>query len=71
MSPENSTALFSRLADRASPDARLAYWNMMVPRRGSEYLPQRLRMLEELSRQLHLADKTFFYRDFVVDTVSA
>lgn len=71
MSPENSTALFSRLADRASSDARLAYWNMMVPRRGSEYLPQRLRMLEELSRQLHLADKTFFYRDFVVDTVSA
>ena len=69
MSPENATTLFSRLADRSAERARLAYWNMMVPRRGSEYLPQRLRMLSELSRELFLADKTFFYRDFVVDEV--
>ena len=69
MSPENATTLFSRLADRSADRARLAYWNMMVPRRGSEYLPQRLRMLTELSSELFLADKTFFYRDFVVDEV--
>ena len=43
----------------------------MVPRRGSEYLPQRLRLLTELSRELFLADKTFFYRDFIVDEVLA
>ncbi len=69
MSAENATALFSRLADRSHPEARLAYWNMMVPRRGSEYLPHRLQLLPELSRALFLADKTFFYRDFVVDRV--
>jgi S-adenosylmethionine-diacylglycerol 3-amino-3-carboxypropyl transferase len=69
MSQENATTLFARLADRSLPRARLAYWNMMVPRRGSEYLPQRLRLLQELSRELFLADKTFFYRDYIVDEV--
>jgi S-adenosylmethionine-diacylglycerol 3-amino-3-carboxypropyl transferase len=71
MSPENATALFTRLADQSAPGARLAYWNMMVPRHGAEYLPQRLRTLTELSHTLFLADKTFFYRDFVVDEVAS
>jgi S-adenosylmethionine-diacylglycerol 3-amino-3-carboxypropyl transferase len=71
MSPENATTLFERLADQSAPRARLAYWNMMVPRHGARYLPQRLRQLSELSRELFLADKTFFYRDFVVDEVIA
>jgi S-adenosylmethionine-diacylglycerol 3-amino-3-carboxypropyl transferase len=69
MSPENATALFSRLVDGSRPGARLANWNMMVPRHGAEYLPKRLRALTELSRRLFLADKTFFYRDFVVEEV--
>ena len=71
MSQENATALFAKLADHSSSGARLAYWNMMVPRHGSEYLPGRLRALPELSKRLFLADKTFFYRDFVVDEVIA
>jgi S-adenosylmethionine-diacylglycerol 3-amino-3-carboxypropyl transferase len=69
MSTENATALFQRLADAARPGARLAYWNMMVPRRASELLPDRVRRLDALSRRLFLADKAFFYRDFVVDEV--
>lgn len=69
MSPENATALFQRLADAANPGARLAYWNMMVPRRASELLPDRYRRLDDLSRRLFLEDKAFFYRDFVVDEV--
>ena len=69
MSPENASALFQRLAESARPGARLAYWNMMVPRRASERLPSRYRWLEELSRRLFVEDKAFFYRDFVVDEV--
>jgi S-adenosylmethionine-diacylglycerol 3-amino-3-carboxypropyl transferase len=69
MSAENATALFQRLADAASPGARLAYWNMMVPRRASELLPDRYQRLGDLSRRLFLEDKAFFYRDFVVDEV--
>jgi len=71
MSPENATALLARLCDAARPGARLAYWNMMVPRHGAEYLPARLRALPELSRRLFLQDKAFFYRDFVVEEVVA
>jgi S-adenosylmethionine-diacylglycerol 3-amino-3-carboxypropyl transferase len=69
MSAENATALFGRLADVARPGARLAYWNMMVPRRASELLPGRYRRLDDLSRRLFLEDKAFFYRDFVVEAV--
>jgi len=71
MSQENATALLTRLIDNAPAGARLAYWNMMVPRHGAEYLPRRLRALPELSQRLFLADKTFFYRDFVVEEVVA
>ena len=69
MSEENATALFLRIAEAARPEARLAYWNMMVPRRASELLPDRFRHLGDLSRRLFLEDKAFFYRDFVVDEV--
>ena len=69
MSEENATALFGRIADSARPGARLAYWNMMVPRRASDLLPSRYRHLGELSRRLFLEDKAFFYRDFVVEEV--
>jgi S-adenosylmethionine-diacylglycerol 3-amino-3-carboxypropyl transferase len=71
MSEEGATALLSRLADAARPGARFVYWNMMVPRHGSTYLPRRLRALPELSRRLFLADKAFFYRDIVVNEVLA
>jgi len=71
VSAPNATALLDRLCDAAAPGARLAYWNLLVPRRGAEYLPRRLRPLAELSRRLHDADKTFFYGDFVLEEVVA
>ena len=71
MSPTNATDLLSCLAGMAHPGARIAYWNMMVPRQGATMLPAKLRALPELSRRLHLADKAFFYRDFFVDEVIA
>jgi S-adenosylmethionine-diacylglycerol 3-amino-3-carboxypropyl transferase len=71
MSEVNAAALLSNLADVSRPGARFAYWNMMVPRRGSALVPRRLRGLDELSRRLFLADKAFFYRDFLVDEVIA
>jgi len=71
MSEENARNLLSKLAGVANPGARLAYWNMMVPRRGAELVPERLCHLGELSRRLFLADKAFFYRAFLVDEVIA
>jgi S-adenosylmethionine-diacylglycerol 3-amino-3-carboxypropyl transferase len=69
LSPERTRALLERLADRARPGARLAYWNMMVDRRGTEYLPERLRALPDVAEPLFLADKGFFYRGFIVEEV--
>jgi len=69
LSAENAAALLGRLADVSRPGARLAYWNMMVPRHGAAYLPGRLRACAGLSRRLFREDKAFFYRDFVVEEV--
>ncbi|AHG89352.1 Protein of unknown function DUF3419 [Gemmatirosa kalamazoonensis] len=70
VSVPNATALLERLCDAATPGARLAYWNLLVPRHGAEYLPRRLRALPD-ARRLHDADKTFFYGDFVLEEVVA
>lgn len=69
ISVENTKTLLGQLLDAGVPGGRVAYWNMMVPRHGAEYLPQRLRALPELSRGLFLKDKAFFYRDFVVEEI--
>lgn len=69
ISADNTRALLERLLAVAPVGARLAYWNMMVPRRGAEYLPDRLRPLRERSASLFHDDKAFFYRDFVLEEV--
>ena len=46
---------------------RMAYWNLMVPRRISGLLPERAQYLKELSLELSERDKGFFYNQFIVD----
>ncbi len=70
MSAEEAASLLGRLCDVARPGARFVYWNMMVPRHGAAYLPNRLRALTGLSRALAERDRAFFYRDFVVEEVT-
>ena len=67
MSEENSDALLGRLVGCASAGGRLAYWNMLAPRQSPAGLP--VRFLEELSGRLHLRDRAFFYKRFVVEEV--
>jgi S-adenosylmethionine-diacylglycerol 3-amino-3-carboxypropyl transferase len=69
MSPERSAQLLARLADAGRPGARLAYWNMLVPRSRPEALAGRLQPLRELAARLHEQDKAFFYSAFVVEEV--
>ncbi|ESQ75496.1 DUF3419 family protein [Asticcacaulis sp. AC402] len=66
MSEDNFLATMRGLIDMSADGARLAYWNMMVPRRASRHLPQ-LDYDAAASKALHDADKAFFYRDFVVE----
>jgi S-adenosylmethionine-diacylglycerol 3-amino-3-carboxypropyl transferase len=55
------------LTETAAPQARLAYWNMMVPRHGHKLVPDKLRYLEPLSQELDRRDQAFFYGDFIVE----
>jgi S-adenosylmethionine-diacylglycerol 3-amino-3-carboxypropyl transferase len=46
---------------------RLAYWNMLVPRRRPESLAERLQSLDEVAEALHRSDRAFFYSAFRVE----
>lgn len=69
MSAENYEALLKRLIAAANPGARLAYWNMLAPRRCPPSLSSHLKSLDELAGRLYAQDKAFFYRDFIVEEV--
>jgi S-adenosylmethionine-diacylglycerol 3-amino-3-carboxypropyl transferase len=71
LSPEASDAVFADVARCARPGARVAYWNMMAPRRRPEALAGRLRPLEDESRRFHSRAATFFYGAFEVDQAEA
>lgn len=61
--------LLARLAEVGRPGGRLAYWNLLAPRRRPASLADRLRPLDGLARALHAVDKAPFYGAFVVEEV--
>ncbi len=63
--------MLDRLAVAGRRGGRLAYWNMLAPRRRPDSHADRLRPLDDLARRLHAQDKAFFYSDFVVEEVLA
>lgn len=67
MSADQSTALLKVLVAAARPKSRLAYWNMLAPRRAPESLRDQIQPLTELATSLHARDKAFFYSAFVVE----
>ena len=50
-------------------NAKFCYWNMMVTRKISDILPQNFEYKEDLSKELYLKDRAFFYKDFIIDMV--
>jgi S-adenosylmethionine-diacylglycerol 3-amino-3-carboxypropyl transferase len=71
LSEAESDAAFEAIARVGAPSARLAYWNMLVPRHRPEVLANRILALPERSAELHQAARTFFYTDFVVEELTA
>ncbi len=59
--------IYGILLDCAAPGARLAYWNMMVPRRAPEKYKSRILSDAGINQTLHEEDKTFFYSRFVAE----
>mgnify|MGYP002781041152 CR=1 FL=1 len=69
MSEDNYKVLLEHLVAAASSGARLAYWNMLVPRQRPEVMAEQLRSLSDCAKTLHLQDKAFFYSRFVLEEV--
>lgn len=69
MNEANYHALLDRLVRASRPGGRLAYWNMLAPRRRPESMAEKLRPVEPLATQLFNRDRAFFYSAFVVEAV--
>ncbi|MBO9617099.1 MAG: DUF3419 family protein [Dyadobacter sp.] len=59
----------SALVTGTEQDGRLAYWNLMVPRRISQILPENVKYIHTEAERLTAIDKGFFYKGFIVDQV--
>jgi S-adenosylmethionine-diacylglycerol 3-amino-3-carboxypropyl transferase len=71
MSPENTERILRAILAKARPGARLAYWNMLVPRSRPDSLAARLRPLDSEAAALHARDQAWFYSRFVLEEVTA
>ncbi len=69
MDEDAGARLYGHLLDHARPGARLAYWNMLVPRSCPAAFRDRVTPLDELAASLFAVDRAFFYSAFHVDAV--
>jgi S-adenosylmethionine-diacylglycerol 3-amino-3-carboxypropyl transferase len=69
ISSESYERLLRLLVRAANPNARLAYWNLLVPRSRPESLRELLNPLKDISEALFARDKAFMYGAFVVEEV--
>ncbi len=69
MSPDVFETVYEQLLSASNLDARLVYWNMMVPRRVPQRHAEKINTQSSLEDALKLKDKAFFYSDFVIEDV--
>jgi S-adenosylmethionine-diacylglycerol 3-amino-3-carboxypropyl transferase len=62
-------SLLARIAAISAPRARLAYWNMLVPRRRPASLAPFIAARDDVAAPLRARDRVPFYGDFVVEEV--
>lgn len=70
MSDENTETLLRSIHVHSSPGTRLAYWNMLAPRSRPDTMSHLITPLHDLSTQLFLEDKAFFYSAFIVEEIA-
>ncbi len=67
MDESTFAAVGQQLMDIANPGCRIAYWNLMAPRRLSQVFGETLRYETELSQQLTAEDRGFFYNQIIIE----
>lgn len=63
------TRVYGALLERANPGARIAYWNMLAPRRRPDAFADRVRERADEAEALHARDRAWFYRAFRLEEV--
>jgi len=69
MDEDSGARLYGKLLAHARAGARLAYWNMLVPRRCPLRFADCVTSLDDLAASLFARDRAFFYSAFRVDEV--
>jgi S-adenosylmethionine-diacylglycerol 3-amino-3-carboxypropyl transferase len=69
VSEANYVRILEHIVRVGRPGGRVAYWNMLAPRRRPEAFSERLMPLQDLADRLHQEAKTFFYSAFVVEEI--
>jgi S-adenosylmethionine-diacylglycerol 3-amino-3-carboxypropyl transferase len=69
MAPEQADTVFAMLAYTLPRHARVAFWNLLVPRESPQMLRGRLRPMGRLARTLANQDRAWFYGAFHVEEV--
>ncbi|MEM9996795.1 MAG: DUF3419 family protein [Bacteroidota bacterium] len=70
VSEPKAHALMADLVRVGRTGGRVAYWNLLVPRRRPDHLAPWLRPCDSLATALHAEDKAFFYSRFVVEDIT-
>lgn len=69
LDPLSCAAIYRTIVDAAQPGARVAYWNLLVPRERPDVLADRVRPLRDEADALFARDRAFFYNAFVLEEV--
>jgi S-adenosylmethionine-diacylglycerol 3-amino-3-carboxypropyl transferase len=69
VSPESYRRMLDEIVRCSRAGARLAYWNMLAPRRRPDEMRDRLVPLDDFASRLHEQDRAFFYSAFRVEEV--
>lgn len=67
LDPPTCASMYRVLLDNSRPAARLAYWNMLVPRRRPDEVADRVKSHTERADALYSVDRAFFYSAFVLE----
>jgi S-adenosylmethionine-diacylglycerol 3-amino-3-carboxypropyl transferase len=69
VSPQAYRQTLDAIVRCGRPGGRVAYWNMLVPRRRPEDMADRLESLDALAARLHVADRAFFYSALRIERI--
>lgn len=71
MSESSMNSILQEIVCHSNSGARLAYWNMLVPRNRPQAMADVLFPLEKEAARLFFEDKAWFYSRFIVEEVLA